>query len=312
MSTSSHPDHERSPRTAPAIDADRAQRCAEALRDIAEDIVLVAETFMTRASTASAATELLECTTSIGRLTQQATAAIVVGQRSQGEPLGELEPLLNLSVDRLRKKYPPQAVERELAARRRPTPTAPGLPQTTEPTATKPSSLRHPQQRLACALTLMWKQSGISQRELAKHMNIDRSYVSRILSGERPASLPYVKLIADRCGGDAELAALLWEIASGAQDHGTDPVHTLRSYLRALHYAAGSPGNDQILLSTQHTISNAEIKEAFRGPGAPEWAVVQQLATVLQSLPETARPLWLKARSSIKAVSSSYPAEAFG
>ncbi|MGW0669858.1 hypothetical protein [Streptomyces sp. NPDC002746] len=42
----------------------------------------------------------------------------------------------------------------------------------------------------------------------------------------------------------------------------------------------------------------------------PDWGVVAQLVTVLQSLPDVARPLWRQARS--KAEASSFRAEAFG
>ncbi|WP_406162983.1 helix-turn-helix transcriptional regulator [Streptomyces sp. NBC_01005] len=104
-------------------------------------------------------------------------------------------------------------------------------------------SLRDPHQRLACALTLMWKRSGIPQRELALCMNIHRSYLSRILSGERSATLAYVELIARECGDgtETEFATLLWKIAADEPVSTTDPVHTLRTYFQALNHAAGSP-----------------------------------------------------------------------
>ncbi|MEK8141791.1 hypothetical protein NKH18_01490 [Streptomyces sp. M10(2022)] len=64
-------------------------------------------------------------------------------------------------------------------------------------------------------------------------MTTDRSYVSRMLSGERRATLRHVKLIAEKCGGDTDLVVLLWEIAAGVQNSTVEPAHTLRAYLRA-------------------------------------------------------------------------------
>ncbi|MGW1412192.1 helix-turn-helix domain-containing protein [Streptomyces sp. NPDC002403] len=284
---------------------------------MAVDAVRIAETFAARASDPNAATtDLLECTVELTRLMQDSTAALVVRQRSRGEPLTDLEPLLGVTPDRLRRKYPPQAVDRDLANRRRPV-LALGSPQAVKRAMPKKASLRDPYQRLACALTLMWKQSGISQLELARRMNIHRSYLSRILSGERPATLSYVEMIARQCGSGAEteFATLLWKTAADEPVITTDPVRTLRTYLQALHYAAGSPREDRLLASTRLGIPTAELREAFHGPGVPEWPVIQQLATALQSLPEIALPLWCNAKPGHEPhhdPGSSLPAEAFG
>ncbi|MEW2339059.1 helix-turn-helix transcriptional regulator [Streptomyces sp. NPDC006682] len=309
MSTSSRPGTGRPLRTGPAIDTGRVTRLAGAVCGIAEDLVLKTEDFFTQSSGGATPLEQLREAVAIRQLANAAIAGLVVQQRSLGEPLGALEPLLNLSADRLRKKYPPHAVDQQLASRTRPTPAVPGSPQAA---TTKTSSVRHPHQRLACALTFMWKRSGITQRALAEHMTTDRSYVSRMLSGERRATLQHVKLIADRCGGDTDLVVLLWEIAAGVQNTVADPTHTLRTYLRALRYAAGSPDDEQILSSSQHTITHTELQRAFNGPGVPKQEVVRQLATALQSLPETVMPLWYRAQFSAQAVTSSHPAEAFG
>ncbi|MFE4692160.1 helix-turn-helix domain-containing protein [Streptomyces sp. NPDC056749] len=312
MSTSSHPSTGQTPRTGPAIDASRATRLAGAVCDIAEDLVAKTGDLFTQSSSGASPLEQLREAVAIQQLAEQAVAGLVVQQRSLGEPLGELEPLLDLSADRLRKKYPPYVVDQQLGSRIRPTLAVLCSSQSAKSAATKTSSVRHPHQRLACALTFMWKRSGITQRALAEHMNTDRSYVSRMLSGERRATLQHVKLIAEKCGGDTDLVVLLWEIAAGVQSTSTDPAHTLRTYLRALRYAAGSPDDEQILVSTQHTITATELQRAFNGPGVPKREVVRQLATALQSLPETVLPLWNRAQSSLQAGTSSYPAAAFG
>ncbi|MCX5166259.1 helix-turn-helix transcriptional regulator [Streptomyces sp. NBC_00264] len=177
----------------------------------------------------------------------------------------------------------------------------------------KKASLRDPHQRLACALTLMWKQSGIPQRELALRMNIHRSYLSRILSGERSATLAYVELIAKECAGstETEFATLLWKIAADDPVNTTDPVHTLRTYFQALNYAAGSPREDRLISSAPRGITIADLRWAFHGPGVPQWTVYHRLATALQSKPEIALPLWRNATYN-RGPGSSLPADAFG
>lgn len=312
MTIRSHPGPDRSTRNGPAINASRATRCTEGVRDIAEDVVVVADAFINRTSdTTAPATELLSFVNNLDALMQEAVAALVVRQRSEGKPLGPLAAMLNLSEDRLRKKYDPQTTDMALATRSRPLRAAQGSQQPEDPPTTK-NSLRAPHQRLACALTRTWKASGVSQRALATHMNVDPSYVSRLLSGEREVTWRHVKLIVDTCGGNHELVKPLWEVATGVQTSGTDPLRALRSYLRALRYAAGSPSDKRILASVQHTLSKSELHHAFEGTGVPTWLVVQQLTIALQSLPEITRPLWRKANSSVEAAGRTISAEAFG
>ncbi|WP_371099174.1 helix-turn-helix domain-containing protein [Streptomyces sanglieri] len=316
MPTSSHkppPDPEPPARKGSSTDAERAARCSTAVHGMAVEAVRIAETFVARASDPSAVTtDLLECTVQLTRLMEDTTAALVVRQRSRGEPLTDLEPVLKVSADRLRRKYPPRTVDRELATRKRPV-LAFGSQRAVKRAMPKKASLRDPHQRLACALTLMWKQSGIPQRELALRMNIHRSYLSRILSGERSATLAYVELIAKECAGstETEFATLLWKIAADDPVSTTDPVHTLRTYFQALNYAAGSPREDRLISSAPRGITTAELRWAFHGPGVPQWTVYHRLATALQSKPEFALPLWRNATHD-RGPGSSLPADAFG
>ncbi|MEU9095654.1 hypothetical protein ACIOEW_40130 [Streptomyces sp. NPDC087901] len=67
----------------------------------------------------------------------------------------------------------------------------------------------------------------------------------------------------------------------------------------------------------QRTIIKAELRQAFEGPGVPQWQVVRQLTVALQSLPEITRPLWRKAHSTVEKTAdststSTIPAGAFG
>ncbi|MFE6985781.1 helix-turn-helix domain-containing protein [Streptomyces griseus] len=312
MPARSHPDPDRPPRSQPAVDAGRAARCTEAIRDIAEDFVVRAEELLHKTHNPDTpATDLVVTVAELGRLTEEATAALVVRQRSQGKPLKELTPALGLTEDRLRKKYHPQDVDLRLASRIRPRHELPGsrLPEDTSGPPSPKNRLREPGQRLACALTLMRAQSRVSQRVLAGRMRIDPSYVSRILSGERDASWQHVLAICDLCNGDSALMKPLWEVASNVPPTGGDPTRYLHTYLRALRYAAGSPSTETILASTQNTIAAADLRQAFDGPGAPAWLVVRTITNALWGLPDITLPLWRRATACQE---TSLPAEAFG
>lgn len=314
VSIRSYPAPQLQARKSPSTDAGRVTRCTEAIRDIAEDTVLVTEAFLHRAHDPTAtALDLLDRLNTLHSLLQEATAALVVRHRSQGQPLNDLAPTLKLSEDRIRKKYNPHTIDRELATRTRPlrTPrTAPAAQADDVPT-TK-DLLRRPQQRLACALTRIWKQSQIPQAALARHMNIDPSYVSRMLSGQRDVALQHAKAITSRCGGEIALVMPLWEAAHNVQTS-LDPVLALRAYLRALHYAAGSPSHARIHSSVRRVITKTDVRQALDGPGVPGWHIVQPLTIALQGMPEITRPLWRKAHSAAGTDTPlTIPAGAFG
>lgn len=120
MSIRSHSGPEWPSRSGPAVDAGRAIRCTESVRDIAEDFTVLAEALMHKTyGIAATTTELLGIVTALDQLAHDAIGALVVRQRSQGEPLSDLTPLLNLTENRLRKKYDPETVDQSLASRRR-------------------------------------------------------------------------------------------------------------------------------------------------------------------------------------------------
>nr|WP_275404865.1 helix-turn-helix transcriptional regulator [Streptomyces sp. SID10815] len=238
---------------------------------------------------------MLQLVVALDHLAREATAVLVVRQRSQGEPLGELEPILGLSEDRLRKKYSLHAVDDAIRTRRRPQRAT--LPQPTPAGPLTPNLLRTPRQRLACSLTLMQRESGRRQRDIAHRIGVDESYVSRMLSGQRELSWKYVVAICEVCGGDTELMKPLWEVAANVRFPDTPPVQYLRTYLQALRYAAGSPLPEKILESAQHRITTDDLDLALHGPGVPSWSTVAELAAALQSLPDAAKPLWRRART---------------
>ncbi|MEE1931263.1 helix-turn-helix transcriptional regulator [Streptomyces sp. TRM 70351] len=282
---------------------------------MAEDAIVRSEDFLDRASSENAsAEELLQKAAGLHALFEDVIATLVVRQRSEGKPLDELAVILERSADRLRKKYPPQDIDRTITKRSRPRRPASKLPSPTEPPdPPDPQPLqRLPRQRLASALTRAWQISGLTQAVLADRMGIDPSYVSRLLSGERDASWKHVKLICDVCQADTALMQSLWDAANGdgVPRPSDNPARDLRTYLKALLYAAGSPSSETVLASAQHTISATALHLALEGPGVPPRAVVKQLAVTLQSQPDTALALWSRAHGHTETCSVS--AGAFG
>ncbi|MFI2740950.1 helix-turn-helix domain-containing protein [Streptomyces sp. NPDC018711] len=303
----------RASRSTPATDPKRAAQCIEAVREIAEDLVLLADSFMTdSAGQKTSTTELLRKAADLRSLTDESIKALVVAHRSEGKPLDEIAPVLSLSEDRLRKKYIPDQAAQELATRRRPPHPLPVLLSSEDPPDPR-NLMRHPRHRLAAGLhqTYIRSSSVSSQRALAERMGIDPSYVSRMFSGERDTSWRYVKSICEACEGDLELMQSLWDAAATGKPRPTDnPVRDLQTYLKALRYAAGLPDEKTILTSTRQALTSTDLHQAFEGASVPAWPVIRQLTVALQSLPQITLPLWRRAHSSLGNCSVS--ASAFG
>lgn len=308
MSTRSHPEPQ-PPRPGPAVDGARATRCKAALREIAEDHAALGAELARMMSIDAPTTEQATVVLEMERLNQKALGILVVRQRSEGKSLTELAPLFGLSTDRLRKKYNPRTVDKNLQShrprRRRPTSPQP----TTEELPVPDNPLYLPLQRLASALTRMKAEAGVSQRELAAGMHVHPSYVSRMLSGNRQPTWQHVQVIAGLCGKDPARIRPLWDAATSTQPRHKDAALYLRTYLRALRYAAGEPTIAEILNSAGQSLTEPELRQALHGPGVPSRNAVSRVTTVLHGLPEFALPVWTRARSAGETMLS---AEAFG
>ncbi|MCX4468524.1 helix-turn-helix transcriptional regulator [Streptomyces albidoflavus] len=305
---------DKSPRPGPAVDYDRAARCLDAARDIAEDCAIVADELshkMCMVSSVSVADQLARFT-ELARLAEEGISALVVAQRSEGKPLAVLAPVLGRTEDRVRKKYPPGKVDTALSQRRRPERALMAAQPPEEATVAKKTlnRLRTPIQRQACALSRMQAEAGVQQRTLAAKMHVDPSLVSRYLSGERQASWGQAKTVADICGRDAHLIKPLWDTATGVLPPAEHAAEALRAYLRALRYADGAPSQESILASTHHSITSAELAQAFHGPGTPAWTVVRHVTMALFGLTDTAHQLCRLTRHTGRP--SGLSAEAFG
>ncbi|MER6059267.1 helix-turn-helix domain-containing protein [Streptomyces albidoflavus] len=306
---------DKSTRPGPAVNYDRAARCLDAARDIAEDCAIVADELshkMCMVSSVSVADQLARFT-ELARLAEEGISALVVAQRSEGKPLAVLAPVLGRTEDRVRKKYAPDKVDTALAHRCRPERALMAAQPPEEATTAKKTPrnrLRTPIQRQACALSRMQAEAGVQQRALAAKMHVDPSLVSRYLSGERQASWEQAKTVADICGRDAHLIKPLWDTATGTLPRAEHATEALRAYLRALRYADGAPSQESILASTHHSITSAELNQTFHGPVMPAWTVVRHVTMALFGMTDTAHQLWRLTRHTGRPAGPS--AEAFG
>ncbi|WP_031032739.1 helix-turn-helix domain-containing protein [Streptomyces albus] len=296
MSTRSHPDGQSArTRTTPSTNADRAARYEQGLRAIAEDLHVVIESLLLGAHNNVPSVEIARRSQEIEGLNDELKGTLVVRERALGRPLAGIADTFGRSEDRLRKKYPFQDIDRCLLDRK-PSSTPRQARKKTITSSPQQPVWRSPIQRLAAALSRMVKQSPYSQRELARLIGLSPSYISRMVTGTRRASWQHVARMCEVCLVDPELLRPLWEVADGVPMKTDDPAGYLRTYLRALHYAAGSPSEDAVLASMS-ALTVHQLRQALHGPDVPDWGVIAQVVTALQGLSRTARPMWERARN---------------
>lgn len=249
------------------------------------------------------ASELLSLLVAKRQVTEDLISTTVMMARAQGTPLKVLAPLLGLSEDRVRKTHSPAKVLPRMEER--PSTFSRHTAGLKERSQTTPAH-----QRLAAALTRLWKESALTQAALAMKIRVGPSYLSRLLSGDRPPSLLHVRGLATAVGREATLLEPLWYVAMNVApgDEISAAVY-LRRYLRGLHYAAGEPKYEDLEETSMLALSS--LRHAFEGPGVPDWSVVDRLTSALSAEPATARPLWRAAVDDPKTITSSVPAESF-
>ncbi|MGA4980112.1 helix-turn-helix domain-containing protein [Streptomyces cinereoruber] len=283
------------------------------LHELAQDAAKLSDAFLkavnhTKPDVPPPPEEILSLVMALRELTGDLIGAAVLYGRTHGEPLAAMAAQVGVGPDRLRKKYRAQDVKERLRTRRRPRPNRWASRAGGE--SRNGQGTREPRQRLAAALTRLHRSSGRSQKQAAKDLGIHASYLSRMLSGERPTSWTYVKKIVDAAGMSAETFKPLMEVAvGGPPSTGGDPGTYLRNYLAALRYACGNPTEDDILTSAKGSLTRLELRTALHGPRVPDWPVIQNLVTALYGVPCPAEPLW---QAAYEPHDSGYPAESFG
>lgn len=274
-------------------------RYQEHILDIAEDILRQAAELHEDAFNDGGTADVLSYKPVLQRLLDDLDAAAVGRSRAMGERSKDLAAHLSLSPETLRKKLTPEKIDRRLADRARPVPT-PRAPRSGRQTEEERIATRSNRRRLAAALSYMQRASNRPQYLLAQELNTSASYVSRMMSGERPASWLHVRQLATSCGYDPELLRPLCNAALGSpMPRDVDALAYLKCFLKGLRMSVGQPSEEALLAYTSHCLTREAIAAAFDGPNLPSWATTRRLAAVLVCPEEDIRPLWRAAKTAV-------------
>ncbi|ARH89009.1 hypothetical protein STRMOE7_00080 [Streptomyces sp. MOE7] len=250
-------------------------------------------------------------------MVEDAEAAAIRRGRLQGDPWKVLAQPMNVSQERLRKKWTEDKLDRRLHRRRsnrerpaatphRQTPAKGAALPTTEPDRGCVSTMT-PRFQFASAISCLQRQSGRTIKETASEAGVSASYMSRIVNGTRLPSWGIVERIAEVCGGDLAELRDLWEAAQRPPAPDTDnrppaPVqrkdaqHAFHAALRGLYLSAERPHLWALRHAMHDTISIGTLALTLKGGYIPDWPVVARLVFTLHGRPADLRPLWQAAQ----------------
>ncbi|MFE7612313.1 helix-turn-helix domain-containing protein [Streptomyces celluloflavus] len=241
------------------------------------------------------------------------SAAAVQDARHAGMRWEGVAQAAHLTVETARTRWSSSRVERQLRRRaeeRGATPVVlwkPAMARRSEAHSAAVMEVRTPHQQpsgaasgamtqLAAALSHLQETSGTSIRQVAQHTMLSPSYVSRILSGDRPPSWDLVCSLASAFDADPAQLRALWEAAHGITAPASQPVHQriarLQAALQGLHLSAGNPSAAQIARTSGGTVTTAEARRTLDGHDVPEWHVLGAIVTALGGRPADIKPLW--------------------
>ncbi|WP_030694421.1 helix-turn-helix transcriptional regulator [Streptomyces globisporus] len=188
---------------------------------------------------------------------------------------------------------PPQQVKipapraPESPSPRTPTPEggAPGILSTPAAPTTTPAAT------LSKALSQIQRESKKTFAALGDQAGVSRSYISRVLTGERTPSWKVTRAIAIAiaCGADPGVLRPLWEATRGY--HVVQPG-SLHAALRGMQLAAGNLAPAEVSAHTGNSLSQDEITGILHGTRTPDWTTISTLVTALNGQPEVIQPLW--------------------
>ncbi|MFC9753679.1 helix-turn-helix domain-containing protein [Streptomyces sp. NPDC056921] len=308
------------------------------LLQIADDLLQAMTNLLAGTQNRAASADLLKYRAVIARHWEDYEAVAVRRGRDHGESWEELGAALALSPDRLRKKWTSDAITRRMERRPSHTERPPTMggtpvfiprqrppdikntdtPGDADPDAdTGPPRPAHsPAQQLASALSHLQRQSGGTLRKLAYSINVDPSYISRIMNGERDPSWRVTEGIARVCAADPADLLPLWNtvhnVATPPPATHEEAADQYRAFLRGLHLSAATPDPDTIREASDNALTTREITHAFHGPGVPDWPTTYHLVRALHGRPADLRPLWQTTRTLPPTLTSTIPADAFG
>ncbi|MFJ7593363.1 helix-turn-helix domain-containing protein [Streptomyces sp. NPDC097617] len=159
----------------------------------------------------------------------------------------------------------------------------------------EPLAVSRASRQLAGALSYLYKESGLSIREVADNIERSPSYVSRILSVARTPSWPVVCKLAELFGGDPANLRVLWENTQGLAAQPQDLVGTtvrLNGALRGLHLSAGCPPVKDIHHETHGDLGVEDIADILAGGQIPTWEKTGIFISAVGGCPADFKPLW--------------------
>ncbi|UNZ21375.1 helix-turn-helix transcriptional regulator [Streptomyces sp. 891-h] len=327
------------------------------LRQIAEDLVRNATAIRDQLQhedlSPSEWVRLLHRIREVGEDHEDLSTAMVQVTRDRGIPLARLAECWEVTPSRVSRVWPasrfPGRMQRRAERKRqrahrftsRPTtPTtgapdsadrsgSPGPPEIPPPRPDQAASLRRssaegakaePEAQFSSALSFLMRDADNTAAALARKAGVSRSYVSRILAGDRFPSWQVTKSLVQACGGSTEDIRPLWAAAHDSIYSSPRRVldGTLHTVLRGLYLAASRPTTDAIR-ATRPALAPADITGLLEGLTVPDWRTVENLVVALRGQPDLIRPLWEDATTahhrsshSPSPPTSPLPAAAFG
>ncbi|MFF7705714.1 helix-turn-helix domain-containing protein [Streptomyces lydicus] len=287
------------------------------LNGAAEDLNRSASDFLEAVQQNTPTPLLLHRIKGIQQIIEDAEAAAIRRGRLQGDPWKALAQPMNVSPERLRKRWTEEKLDRRLH-RRRNSRDGPALavPSRRHPegTTTPPKErdvdcvpTMTPRFQLASALSCLQRQTSQTIKKTASEAGVSASYLSRILNGTRLPAWEIVERLTNVCGGDlAELRAL-WEAAQRPPAPDTDnrppapfqreeAQRAFHAALRGVYLGANRPHLWALRQAMHDTITIGTLARTLKGGYIPDWPVVARLVFALHGRPADLRPLWQAAR----------------
>ncbi|MGW6455115.1 helix-turn-helix domain-containing protein [Streptomyces sp. NPDC055078] len=138
------------------------------------------------------------------------------------------------------------------------------------------------------AIAQLHRDSTLTFTALGEAAGVDRSYIHRVVSGERTPSWKVTRLLAEACGADPDDLRPLWDAARGYR---VARPTTLHAALRGMNLAAGRLTPDQ-LSARADGLTQDEITGLLTGTLPTDWPTVHRLVTAMGGHPGSVLPLW--------------------
>ncbi|MEU9490053.1 helix-turn-helix transcriptional regulator [Streptomyces decoyicus] len=283
------------------------------LNEAAEDLNRSASDFLAAVQQHAPTPLLLYRIKDLQQMVEDAEAAAIRRGRLQGDPWKVLAQPMNVSQERLRKRWTEDKLDRRLHRRRSNRERSAATPHRQAPSkgAASPTTEAHggcvptmtPRFQFASAVSCLQRQTGWTIKETASEAGVSASYMSRIVNGTRLPSWGIVERIHEVCGGDLTELRDLWEAAQRPPAPDTDnrppaPVqrqaaqNAFHAALRGLYLSADRPHLWALRHAMHDTVTISILARTLKGSYIPDWPVVARLVFALHGRPADLRPLW--------------------